>query len=235
MIANTTEIKFGETDVTHVYLGTELLFGETGGTVTSDTEYNPSEQHQPNTDIIYNQTPGKPNVKTDSEGKVTEYTFTDTGGTGVTTSNVDTGIIAFDSTNPGFTIHLVAEFAPSASTADKPIIYCSDEKTQYGLTVYTYSNYCYKKLKTQAYDSAGSFYKAWSVYSPTGKDTNYYKNRNTITFNAVFTEDKKFTLLINGKATDFNNYSFEPSNDSLTVKVGVGISDFTIKEFSVKK
>ena len=229
MIANTTEIKFGETNVTHVYLGTELLFGETGGTITSDTEYNPSEQHQPNTDITYNQTPGKPNVKTDSEGKVMEYTFTDTGGTGVTTSNVDTGIIAFDKNNPGWTLHLVATFTPNlAANKDKNIIQAYDSGSRKGLYVYGHDNYCYKKIQTADYSTNSSF-KPWSAFSVS------YNKQQTVTFDVTYTADKKLSLYINNieHFKDFTtDYEF---SENLTVQIGVGMTNFVINEFSVRK
>lgn len=207
-----------------------------GGTITSDTEYNPSGTHEPNTDIIYTQSPGYPNVKTDENGNVVEYTFTNTGTTGVTTSNVDTGIIAFDQSNPGWTLHLVAEFTPSDSTETNAIILANNGGSSQGLTVYTGSgNYCYCKIKTQAYDTNGSKFKAWSTFSPTGNDTNYYKNRNEITFDITYTTDKKFTLTINNKATDYTNYSYDMTLNGITIMVGKEISNFTIKEFSVVK
>lgn len=106
-----------------------------GGTITSDTAYNPSGTHEPNTDIIYTQTPGQPNVKTDENGNVVEYTFTNTGTTGVTTSNVDTGIIAFDQSNPGWTLQLVAEFTPNDSTETNAIILANNGGSSQGLTI----------------------------------------------------------------------------------------------------
>lgn len=192
-----------------------------GGTITSDTAYNPSGTHEPNTDIIYTQTPGQPNVKTDENGNVVEYTFTNTGTTGVTTSNVDTGIIAFDQSNPGWTLHLVSEFTPNDSTETNAIIVANNGGSSQGLTVYTGSgNYCYCKIKTQAYDTNGSKFKTWTTFSPTGNDTNYYKTRNEITFDITYTTDKKFTLTVNNKATDFTNYSYDMTLNGITIMVG---------------
>jgi len=207
-----------------------------GGTIISDSEYNPSGTHEPNTDIIYTQSPGQPNVKTDENGNVVEYTFTNAGTNGVTTSNVDTGIIAFDQSNPGWTLHLVAEFTPNDSTETNAIIVANNGGSSQGLTVYTGSgNYCYCKIKTQAYDSNGSKFKAWSVFSPTGSDTNYYKTRSEITFDITYTTDKKFTLTVNNKATDYTNYSYDMTLNGITIMVGKGIPNFTIKEFTVVK
>lgn len=206
-----------------------------GGTITSDTEYDPSGTHEPNTDIIYTQTPGQPNVKTDENGNVVEYTFTNTGTSGITTSNVDTGIIAFDQNNPGWTLHLVAEFTPNDSTETNAIIIANNGSSSQGLTVYSSGSYCYCKIKTRAYDTNGSKFKAWSTYSPTGRDTNYYKTRNEITFDITYSTDKKFTLTINNKATDYANYSYDMTLNGITIMVGKGISNFTIKEFSVVK
>ena len=78
-------------------------------------------------------------------------------------------------------------------------------------------------------------FKAWSTYSPTGRDTNYYKTRNEITFDITYSTDKKFTLTINNKATDYANYSYDMTLNGITIMVGKGISNFTIKEFSVVK
>ena len=206
---------------------------ESSGPQEIDGEYNPSGTHEPNSDIIYTQTVGKPNVKTDENGKVTEYTFLETG---VTTSDIDTGIIAFDSTNPGFHIHLVAEFVPSASTETNAIVKANNGSSSQGLTLYTSSgNYLYCKIKTQAYDTNGSKFKTWTTFSPAGKDTNYYKTRNIITFDLLFTSDKKFTLTVNDKATDYVEYSYAPDFDNISIKIGTGIPDFTINELTVKK
>lgn len=185
--------------------------------------------------LIYTQTPGHPNVKTDENGNVVEYTLTNTGTTGVTTSNVDTGIIAFGQNNPGWTLHLVAEFTPNDSTETNAIIIANNGGSSQGLTVYSSGSYCYCKIKTQAYDTNGSKFKAWSAYSPTGRDTNYYKTRNEITFDITYSTDKKFSLTINNKATDYANYSYDMTLNGITIMVGKGISNFTIKEFSVVK
>ncbi len=205
---------------------------EPAGPQEIDGEYNPSGTHEPNSDVIYTQTEGKPNVKTDENGKVTEYTFTETG---VTTSDVDTGIIAFDSANPGFHIHLVAEFVPSASTETNAIIKANNGGSSQGLTLYSSGNYCYCKIKTQAYDTNGSKFKAWSYFSPTGRDTNYHKTRSVVTFDIIFTSDKKFTLTINDKETDYVEYNYAPDFDSISIKVGTGIANFTINELTVTK
>lgn len=153
----------------------------------------------------------------------------------MTTSNVDTGIIAFDQSNPGWTLQLVAEFTPNDSTETNAIILANNGGSSQGLTIYSSDRYCYYKIKTQAYDSNGSKYKTWTTFSPTGKDTNYYKNRNEITFDITYTTDKKFTLTINNKATDFTNYSYDMTLNGITIMVGKGIPNFTIKEFSVVK
>lgn len=205
---------------------------EPAGPQEIDGEYNPSAAHDPNLNVIYTQTAGKPNVKTDENGKVVEYTFTETG---VTTSDIDTGIIAFDSTNPGFHIHLVAEFVPSASTETNAIIKANNGGSSQGLTLYSSGQYCYCKIKTQAYDTNGSKFKTWSYFSPTGKDTNYYKTRSVVTFDLIFTSDKKFTLTINNKATDYVEYAYASDFDSISIKIGTGIANFTINELTVTK
>jgi hypothetical protein len=225
-----TESYFEEYEILH-----PMTYGghiEPAGPQEIDGEYNPSGTHEPNSNVIYTQTAGKPNVKTDENGKVTEYTFTETG---VTTSDVDTGIIAFDSTNPGFHIHLVAEFVPSASTETNAIIKANNGGSSQGLTLYSSGNYCYCKIKTQAYDTDGSKFRAWSAFSPTGRDTNYHKTRNVVTFDIIFTSDKKFTLTINGKETDYVEYDYAPDFDNISIKVGTGIPNFTINELTVTK
>lgn len=224
--------KISSSSIESYVTGKSLEYGGNFGPDVVEEEYNPSGSHAANTNVIYTQTEGKPHVKTDENGKVTEYTFTETG---VTTNDVDTGVIAFDSTNPGFHIHLVAEFVPSASTETLAIVAVNEGNSSHGLTVYSSGNYCYYKLKTQAYDTNGSKYKAWSNFSPTGKDTNYYKNRSVNTFDLVFTADKKFTLTINGKETDFADYSFTANFDNLSIKIGNGIPNFTINELTVTK
>ena len=211
-----------------------LCYGgyEESGPEESEQPYDPSVPQKPNSDIIYVNEPGKPNVKTDENGKVTEYTFTETG---ITTSDVDTGVIAFDSTNPGFIIHLVATFTPSASTEANAIIKANNGGSQQGLTLYSSNSYMYCKIKTQAYDTDGSKFKAWSVFSPTGKDTNYYRTRNEITFDLIFTSSKKFTLIINGVSTDYVDYNYSPDFDNISIKIGTGIQNFTINELIVTK
>ena len=72
------------------------------------------------------------------------------------TSNVDTGIIAFDQNNPGWTLHLVAEFTPNDSTETNAIIIANNGGSSQGLTVYSSGSYCYCKIKTQAYGTNGS-------------------------------------------------------------------------------
>lgn len=115
------------------------------------------------------------------------------------------------------------------------VIIANNGGSSQGLTIYSSDRYCYYKIKTQAYDSNGSKYKTWSTYSPTGRDTNYYKTRNEITFDITYSTDKKFTLTINNKATDYANYSYDMTLNGITIMVGKGISNFTIKEFSVVK
>ena len=208
------------------------VYGGFVGPEHVDEAFNPNEQHAPNINVIYDGTSGKPHVKTDENGKVVEYTFTETG---VTASDIDTGIIAFDSTNPGFRIHLVAEFIPSASTETNAIIKANNGGSSQGLTLYSSGNYCYCKIKTQAYDTNGSKFKTWSYFSPTGKDTNYYKTRSVVTFDLIFTSDKKFTLTINDKETDYVEYAYASDFDSISIKVGTGIDNFTINELTVTK
>lgn len=55
------------------------------------------------------------------------------------------------------------------------------------------------------------------------------------TFDLVFTADKKFTFTINDKDTDFDGYSFTANFDSLSIKIGNGIPNFTINELTVTK
>ena len=200
-----------------------------GGTITSDTAYNPSGTHEPNTDIIYTQTPGQPNVKTDENGNVVEYTFTNTGTTGVTTSNVDTGIIAFDQSNPGWTLHLVAEFTPNlAANKNKNIIQAYDTTNRKGLYVYGYDNYCYKKIQT-ADSSTNSSFKPWKTLNVT------YNQLQTVTFDVTYSNDKKYSLYVNGIEHFSNvsvNYTF---SENITIQIAVGMSNFTIKEFTVVK
>jgi hypothetical protein len=129
----------------------------------------------------------------------------------------------------------VAEFTPTASTISNAIIIAGNSDSTQGLTIYSSNNYCYCRIKTQAYDTAGVKFKAWSAFSPTGKDESYSKNRNEITFDIVYTADKKFTLRINNKATDFTNYSYDMTLNGITIMVGKNIPNFTIKEFTVTK
>ena len=196
-------------------------------------QYDPTSPQQPNIDVIYVDVSGKPNVKTNADGNVIEYTFTDTGGTGVTVSDVDTGIIAFDHDNPGFVLHLVAEFVPNDNN-NKNIIEAYNATNRRGLYVYGTSSYCYKKIQTGDYATNSSFV-AWPKFSPTGKDTNYYKTRNEITFDVVYTSNKLLSLHINN-VEHFSNFSIDDTNfQNLTIKVGVGMTYFTIKEFSVTR
>lgn len=203
------------------------------GPVSVDEEYNPEGTHSASTDVIYTQTTGKPNVVTNENGAVIKYEWTDTGGTGYTVSDVDTGIIAFDHDKPGFTLRLVAEMTPNANN-NKNIIEAYNSTDRRGLYVYTSDNYCYKKIQTANYNTNSSF-AAWSKFSPTGKDNNYYKTLNIITFDVIYTTDKKLSLYING-VEHFSNFAVDDTTfQNLTIKAGVGMTNFTIKEFKVER
>lgn len=200
------------------------------GPVVVDEAYVPTGNHEANLDVIYNVTAGKPNVKTDENGAVTYYEYTESG---VTVSDVDTGIIAFDSSKPGWTLHLVAEMTPNENN-NKNIIQAYNSTNRRGLYVYAVNSYCYKKIQTADYSTNSSFV-AWSKFSPTGKDSNYYKTLNTITFDVIYTTDKKLSLYING-IEHFSNFAVDDTTfQNLTIKVGVGMTNFTIKEFKVER
>lgn len=210
------------------------VYGGFVGPEHVDEAYNPNEQHAPNINVIYDGTTGKPNVKTDENGAVVKYEWTDTGGgTGHTVSDVDTGVIAFDASKPGFVLHLVAEMTPNEN-GGKNIIEAFNSDTRRGLYVYTADNYCYKKVQTANYNTNSSF-AAWSKFSETGKDNNYYKTRSTITFDVVYTTSKQLSLHING-VEHFSGFSVDDSTfQNLTVKAGVGMTDFTIKELKIER
>lgn len=203
------------------------------GPVVVEETYVPDGPHSAGTDVIYNLTTGKPNVVTNEDGNVVKYEWTDSGDTGYTVSDVDTGIIAFDADNPGFTLHLVAEMTPNENNT-KNIIEAYNSDTRRGLFIYTSDNYCYKKVQTANYSTNSSFV-AWSKFSATGKDNNYYKTRSTITFDVVYTTDKKLSLYINN-VEHFSNFAVNDSTfQNLTIKAGVGMANFTIKEFKVER
>jgi hypothetical protein len=200
------------------------------GPVIEDEVYVPTGSHGTNLDVIYNGTAGKPNVKTDENGAVTYYEYTESG---VTVSDVNTGIIAFDSNKPGWTLHLVADMTPNDNN-NKNIIQAYSSTNRRGLYVYGVNSYCYKKVQTADYNTNSSFV-AWSKFSPTGKDSNYYKTLDTITFDAVYTTDKKLSLHING-VEHFSNFAVDDTTfQNLTIEVGVGMTNFTIKEFKVER
>lgn len=200
------------------------------GPVVVDEAYVPTGSHEANLDVIYNGTAGKPNVRTDENGAVTYYEYTESG---VTVSDVDTGIIAFDSNNPGWTLHLVADMTPNDNN-NKNIIQAYNSTNRRGLYIYGVNSYCYKKVQTADYNTNSSFV-AWSKFSPTGKDSNYYKTLNTITFDVVYTTDKKLSLHING-VEHFSNFAVDDTTfQNLTIKVGVGMTNFVIKEFKVER
>lgn len=200
------------------------------GPVVVDEAYIPTGSHEANLDVIYNETAGKPNVKTDENGAVTYYEYTESG---VTVSDVDTGIIGFDHDKPGFTVHLVAEMTPNENS-NKNIIEVLNTSPKRGLYVYTADNYIYKKIQTTNYSTNSSF-AAWSKFSPTGRDNNYYKTLSTITFDVIYTTDKKLSLYING-VEHFSNFAVDDGTfQNLTIKVGVGMTNFTIKEFKVER
>lgn len=203
------------------------------GPIRLDEEYDPMATHSANTDFIYNLTIGKPNVVTNEDGVVIKYEWTDSGTTGHTVSDVNTGVIAFDHDKPGFTLHLVAEMTPNANN-NKNIIEVLNASPKRGLYVYTSDNYVYKKIQTADYSTNSSFV-AWSKFSPTGRDNNYYKTLSTITFDVVYTTDKKLSLHING-VEHFSDFSVDDSTfQNLMIKAGVGMTNFTIKEFKVER
>lgn len=76
---------------------------------------------------------------------------------------------------------------------------------------------------------------AWSKFSPTGKDNNYYKTRDTITIDVVYTTDKKLSMHINN-VEHFSNFAVDDTTfQNVTIKAGVGMTNFTIKEFKVER
>jgi hypothetical protein len=203
------------------------------GPVAVDEAYVPTGTHSASTDVIYNLTTGKPNVVTNEDGNVVKYEWTDTGGTGYTVSDVDTGIIAFDHNEPGFTLHLVVEMTPNENNS-KNFVEAYNSTDRRGLYVYTSDNYCYKKIQTANYSTNSSFV-AWSKFSPTGKDNNYYKTQDTITIDIVYTADKKLSMHINN-VEHFSNFAVDDTTfQNVTIKAGVGMTNFTIKEFKVER
>lgn len=226
-----TESYFEEYEILH-----PMTYGghiEPAGPQEIDGEYNPSGTHEPNSNVIYTQTAGKPNVVANEDGNVVKYEWTDTGGTGYTVSDVDTGVIAFDHNKPGFTLHLVVEMTPNENN-NKNFVEAYNSTDRRGLYVYTADNYCYKKIQTANYSTNSSFV-AWSKFSPTGKDNNYYKTQDTITIDIVYTTDKKLSLHINN-VEHFSNFAVDDTTfQNLTIKAGVGMTNFTIKEFKVER
>ena len=172
-------------------------------------------------------------MATNEDGNVVKYEWTDTGGTGYTVSDVDTGVIAFDHNEPGFTLHLVVEMTPNENNS-KNFIEAYNSTDRRGLYVYTSDNYCYKKIQTANYSTNSSFV-AWSKFSPTGKDNNYYKTRDTITIDVVYTTDKKLSMHINN-VEHFSNFAVDDTTfQNVAIKAGVGMTNFTIKEFKVER
>jgi hypothetical protein len=203
------------------------------GPVVVEEAYVPTGTHSASTNVIYNLTTGKPNVVTNEDGNVVKYEWTDTGGTGYTVSDVDTGVIAFDHNEPGFTLHLVVEMTPNENN-NKNFVEAYNSTDRRGLYVYTSDNYCYKKIQTANYSTNSSFV-AWSRFSPTGRDNNYYKTRDTITIDIVYTNDKKLSLHINN-VEHFSNFAVDDTTfQNVTIKAGVGMTNFTIKEFKVER
>ena len=81
--------------------------------IRSEDSYNPSDLPV-DADIIYVNEPGVPEVKTDSEGKVTEYTMTTVSQKNPVEINgsasIDTGYVPFDGQH-GFVVDITARFA----------------------------------------------------------------------------------------------------------------------------
>ena len=195
--------------------------------IVTPESYDPSAPKTPNSSTIYQGSPGEPKVTTDENGKVTQYEFTNTGTTGVTTQNVDTGIIAFDQSNPGWTLHLVAEFTPNLTANSRKNIIQAYQNER-GLRVYGASSYCYKEIKV-ADNNSNQTYTLWSRF-------NVISNKlQTVTFDVTYSNDKKYSMKINGIEHFSNlsvNYTF---SEGITIKIANDMTNFTIKEFTVNK
>lgn len=94
------DILIGEVSISEVKLGTIKIWPNGGGGQQgeSDQPYVPGEL-EPDSDVIFIDEPGAPEVVTDSEGNVTEYTMTDVSGNNPVTmdgeSEINTGFIPF--------------------------------------------------------------------------------------------------------------------------------------------
>ena len=85
-----------------------------GGTIISQDPYDP-DNNQPNTTVVYVNSPGEPEVTTDENGEVTSFEFTDESGTLFNGTGIDTGFIPF-ANNKNFEIRMHAKF-PSSTNA----------------------------------------------------------------------------------------------------------------------
>lgn len=113
------------------------------GPVVVDEAYVPTGSHDANLDVIYNGTTGKPNVKTDENGNVTNYELTETGENGINGQEFNTGIVALNG-GGGFRVHAVFDLTVSEQSTYDYIFgaYESVGNNKYaGLGLTTYGQY----------------------------------------------------------------------------------------------
>jgi len=115
----------------------------------TNTSYEPNDVPAGET-IQFDNAPGKPKIRKDEDGNVTDFTFTDVGSSGLditTSGGVDTGVIPLD--GKGFVIDLVATFNVVKNGVNSGKYFLSAlEPTATGAT--TYKGFAFAVTKSNA-------------------------------------------------------------------------------------
>ena len=239
-----TEIS--ESDFSSIASVTSFEYGGHYGAEYSDEPYNPSGTHEPNQNIIYTETEGKPNVKTDENGNVVEYKFTDSA---EIETGVDTGIVAFDGSD--FEIYLKATIDASelTSASAAPIINIRKDSNSnlYGVTLsctyissaqimassnsaglrmnaVTYSGTSSTSKWMRMTNKIGNYYYYFGVRVSDGPTTYIYrivKSGSTITVRVYDENDEELigVPMTSSTSGEFE-FSFDPTFDDVTIEIG---------------
>jgi len=89
----------GQSEIDKVYIGSTLIFPTSTPDQGESTDPYDPEDLQPNQDIIYVEEPGAPEVKTNANGSVTEFSYTEASESSpvvISNDEVNTGFVPFE-------------------------------------------------------------------------------------------------------------------------------------------
>lgn len=165
-------------------------------------------------DIIYVNEPGAPEVKTDSEGNVTEYTMTEVSQTNPVeidgSKSIDTGYVPFDGQH-GFVVDITARFAWSEQNFSEThctLLNMMKETRPWPGIVIRYEDGVTNRLRIVA-DGSGAHASTITIPSDS-----IYSIRITYDLSTVTVYNKLTNTTIDTYSYDFGNIS------DLTVRIG---------------